>query len=179
MSKAIIGRGGQQSSSTTEITTARIGEMIRNDRWVTLREISSKLGHSYVQSSALKQLVTIHSGMASSAARPSQCSYTPKNSCPVRLDESQQQPRLSPGGCLGIRPTVASVSYGFPMHLVSWVTASSALEQLVAIHSDTASSAARPSQWRNNPKNSCPVRLDESQQQPRLSPGGALGLDPQ
>ncbi|GFW63403.1 hypothetical protein TNCV_400691 [Trichonephila clavipes] len=32
------------SSSTTEINKARIGEMIQNDRWVTLREISSELG---------------------------------------------------------------------------------------------------------------------------------------
>ncbi|GFX29871.1 uncharacterized protein TNCV_4750001 [Trichonephila clavipes] len=35
------------SSSTTEISTARIGEMIQNDRRVTLHEISSELGMSY------------------------------------------------------------------------------------------------------------------------------------
>ncbi|GFY34161.1 uncharacterized protein TNCV_2504641 [Trichonephila clavipes] len=35
------------SSSTTEITTARTGEMIQNARRVTLREISSELGLRY------------------------------------------------------------------------------------------------------------------------------------
>ncbi|GFV05224.1 hypothetical protein TNCV_224371 [Trichonephila clavipes] len=38
---------GWPCSSTTEITTARIGEMIQNDRRVTLLEISSELGLSY------------------------------------------------------------------------------------------------------------------------------------
>ncbi|GFX36322.1 histone-lysine N-methyltransferase SETMAR [Trichonephila clavipes] len=38
---------GRPSSSTTEITTARIGEMIQNDRRITLREISSELRLSY------------------------------------------------------------------------------------------------------------------------------------
>ncbi|GFX42023.1 hypothetical protein TNCV_353301 [Trichonephila clavipes] len=38
---------GQPSSSTTEITIARIGEMIPNDERVTLREISSELRLSY------------------------------------------------------------------------------------------------------------------------------------
>ncbi|GFT28830.1 hypothetical protein TNCV_3585461 [Trichonephila clavipes] len=35
------------SSSTTENTTARIGEMIQNDRRVTVGEIPSELGLSY------------------------------------------------------------------------------------------------------------------------------------
>ncbi|GFU34285.1 uncharacterized protein TNCV_4158111 [Trichonephila clavipes] len=38
---------GRPSSSTTEIITARTGEMIQNDQWVTLLEISSDLGLSY------------------------------------------------------------------------------------------------------------------------------------
>ncbi|GFY36359.1 histone-lysine N-methyltransferase SETMAR [Trichonephila clavipes] len=38
---------GQPSSSTTEITMARIGELIQNYRRVTLLEISSELGLSY------------------------------------------------------------------------------------------------------------------------------------
>ncbi|GFV25053.1 hypothetical protein TNCV_885191 [Trichonephila clavipes] len=38
---------GRPSSSTTEITTARIGEMIQIDQWVALREISSELELSY------------------------------------------------------------------------------------------------------------------------------------
>ncbi|GFX03375.1 hypothetical protein TNCV_4633871 [Trichonephila clavipes] len=37
-------QSGRPSSSTTEITTARIGEMIQNDQWVTLSEILSELG---------------------------------------------------------------------------------------------------------------------------------------
>ncbi|GFX89558.1 hypothetical protein TNCV_72511 [Trichonephila clavipes] len=37
---------GRPSSSMTEITTARIGEMIQSYRWATLREISSELGMS-------------------------------------------------------------------------------------------------------------------------------------
>ncbi|GFS76556.1 histone-lysine N-methyltransferase SETMAR [Trichonephila clavipes] len=39
---------GRPSSSTTEITTGRIGEMIKNDRRVTLREISRQ-SYSNVQ----------------------------------------------------------------------------------------------------------------------------------
>ncbi|GFS75704.1 hypothetical protein TNCV_3424511 [Trichonephila clavipes] len=35
------------------------------------------------------------------------------------IGESGQQPRLSPGGCLGIRPTVAGVSHGFQKILFS------------------------------------------------------------
>ncbi|PRD23604.1 UNVERIFIED_CONTAM: hypothetical protein NCL1_45931 [Trichonephila clavipes] len=38
---------GRPSSSTTEITRARNGEMIQNNRRVTLSEISSELGLSY------------------------------------------------------------------------------------------------------------------------------------
>ncbi|GFX84418.1 hypothetical protein TNCV_4135281 [Trichonephila clavipes] len=38
---------GRQISSTTKITTARIGEMIQNARWVALREISSEMGLIY------------------------------------------------------------------------------------------------------------------------------------
>ncbi|GFW01145.1 hypothetical protein TNCV_1763831 [Trichonephila clavipes] len=38
---------GRPSSSTTEINTTRIEEIIQNGRWVTLREISSELGLSY------------------------------------------------------------------------------------------------------------------------------------
>ncbi|GFV48961.1 histone-lysine N-methyltransferase SETMAR [Trichonephila clavipes] len=39
---------GRPSSSTTEITTARIGKIIQNVRRVTLREISSDLGLAMV-----------------------------------------------------------------------------------------------------------------------------------
>ncbi|GFU37382.1 hypothetical protein TNCV_4273561 [Trichonephila clavipes] len=35
------------SSSTPKTTAARIGEIIQNDRWITLSEISSVLGLSY------------------------------------------------------------------------------------------------------------------------------------
>ncbi|GIX69124.1 hypothetical protein CEXT_111841 [Caerostris extrusa] len=38
---------GRVSSTTTEINTARVEEMIQNDRRVTLREISSELGLSF------------------------------------------------------------------------------------------------------------------------------------
>ena len=38
---------GRPSSSTTEINTARVEEMIQNDRRVTLRAIASELGLSY------------------------------------------------------------------------------------------------------------------------------------
>ncbi|GFX71618.1 histone-lysine N-methyltransferase SETMAR [Trichonephila clavipes] len=38
---------GRPNSSMTEIKTARIEEMIQNDRQVTLREILSELGLSY------------------------------------------------------------------------------------------------------------------------------------
>ncbi|GFW52435.1 hypothetical protein TNCV_403631 [Trichonephila clavipes] len=46
MSKAAILGSGRPSFSTTEINTARTGEMIQNDRRVILREISSELGLS-------------------------------------------------------------------------------------------------------------------------------------
>ncbi|GFY34714.1 hypothetical protein TNCV_4701951 [Trichonephila clavipes] len=39
--------GNWSSSSTTEITTARIGEMIQKDRRVTLPEIFSEVGLNY------------------------------------------------------------------------------------------------------------------------------------
>ncbi|GFW14737.1 hypothetical protein TNCV_1562001 [Trichonephila clavipes] len=42
-----ITESSRSSSSMTEITMARIGEMLQNGRWVTLREISSELGQSY------------------------------------------------------------------------------------------------------------------------------------
>ncbi|GFV83575.1 uncharacterized protein TNCV_5120651 [Trichonephila clavipes] len=45
--KPQYGRERPAKFSTTEINTARIEEIIQNDRWVTLREISSELGLSY------------------------------------------------------------------------------------------------------------------------------------
>ncbi|GFW11675.1 hypothetical protein TNCV_43101 [Trichonephila clavipes] len=46
-----VTRSSQPSSSMTESTTAQIGEMIQNDRQISLREISSKvrLSHGSVQ----------------------------------------------------------------------------------------------------------------------------------
>ncbi|GFV90366.1 hypothetical protein TNCV_4380811 [Trichonephila clavipes] len=55
---------GQPSSSTTEIAMARIGEMMQNNRRVTLREISSELRLSYgsvqhIDSDALRYSKTV------------------------------------------------------------------------------------------------------------------------
>ncbi|GFU06488.1 hypothetical protein TNCV_351421 [Trichonephila clavipes] len=72
---------------------------------------------SFGGSSRLEQVVAIHSGKttdweASLSSTPSQWRYTFENSCPVVRQKTATASALS--RWLGIGPTVARVSHGFP-----------------------------------------------------------------
>ncbi|GFV28215.1 e3 ubiquitin-protein ligase HERC2 [Trichonephila clavipes] len=68
----------------------------------------------FIESRALEQMVTIHSGMAAEREDlvSSQWRYTPKKSCPVVRRKQTTASTLS--RCLGVGSTVVRVSHGFP-----------------------------------------------------------------
>ncbi|GFV38452.1 hypothetical protein TNCV_4393331 [Trichonephila clavipes] len=65
----------------------------------------------FIESSALEQVVAIHSGMVSLAAKPSQWRYTPQKSCAVVRRRRVIASALHK--CLGMGHTVVSVSNAF------------------------------------------------------------------
>ncbi|GFV55371.1 uncharacterized protein TNCV_5010671 [Trichonephila clavipes] len=66
-------------------------------------------------------LTSPQSGQVSLAATPSQWSYAPKKSCPVDRRKGITASVLP--RCLGISPTEARVSHGFPKLIVFWFVA--------------------------------------------------------
>ncbi|GFX35896.1 hypothetical protein TNCV_4214181 [Trichonephila clavipes] len=71
------------------------------------------------ESSALEQVVTIHSGMATTWAGLVSSQDKPLEVC---FQKVMSGGLAKVGNSLGIEPTVARVSYGFPRLLVFWVT---------------------------------------------------------